>query len=480
VRGVWPVTEIRQAEQRLMADLPAGALMARAARAVTVEAARMIGFGYGARAVLLVGPGDNGGDALYAGAEFARRGMAVSAVLAMPDRAHASGLAAFRGAGGRCVELADLGPADLIVDGLLGIGASGPVRPALLPAVRWSADSPAPVLAVDLPSGVDPDTGAVAGAAVRASVTVCMGALKPGLLVGDGRVHAGRLRLVDIGIGPQLPEATLFRLERRDLDLPAPGPDDDKYTRGVVGVAAGSEAYPGAAQLCVGSARLGGVGAVRYAGHAAAEVVRRWPEVIVSDTVGGAGRVQAWVVGPGLGDTGQAVESLRQVLAADVPVAVDADGLNLLVDRRELLAGRGAPTVLTPHDREFERLFGEVGPDRVAAARRAAKDSGATVLLKGYATVVAEPSGRAFVNPVGAPALATAGSGDVLAGLVGSLLAAGLEPGIAAATAAYLHAAAGVRAGAAGPVVAGDLLAALRDEIGELHSDRRGFPVPGG
>ena len=128
--------------------------------------------------------------------------------------------------------------------------------------------------------------------------------------------------------------------------------------------------------------------------------------------------------------------------------------------------------MLTPHDREFERLFGELGTDRIAAARRAARDSGATVLLKGYATVVAEPSGRCFVNPVGAPALATAGSGDVLAGLIGSLLAAGLEPGLAAATGAYLHAAAGQRAAAAGPVVAGDLLAALRAEIGRLQRRR--------
>ncbi len=454
--------------------------MARAARAVAVEAVGMLGFGYGARVVLLVGPGDNGGDALYAGAELGRRGVAVSAVPADPDRLHAGGLAAFRAAGGRLRGLADAGPADLVVDGLLGIGASGPVRPALLPLVRWSSEQPAPVLAVDVPSGVDPDTGAVAGPAVRAAVTVCMGALKAGLLVGEGRLHTGRLRLVDIGIGPRLPEPNLYRLDRRDLRLPTPGPADDKYTRGVLGVAAGSAAYPGAAQLCVGSARLGGVGAVRYAGHAAAEVVRRWPEVIVADTVAEAGRVQAWVVGPGLGDTADAVESLERVLAGDVPAVVDADGLNLLADRRELLAGRAADTVLTPHDREFERLFGELGTDRIAAARRAARDSGATVLLKGYATVVAEPSGRCFVNPVGAPALATAGSGDVLAGLVGSLLAAGLAPGLAAATGAYLHAAAAQRAGTGGPVTAGDLIDALRAEIGRLHRDSRGLPASPG
>jgi ADP-dependent NAD(P)H-hydrate dehydratase / NAD(P)H-hydrate epimerase len=468
VQDVWPVEEIRAAERRVLAGLPDGALMARAARAVTVESVRMLGFGYGARVVLLVGPGDNGGDALYAGAELSRRGVAVRAVLADPAKVHPGGLAALAAAGGRQVPLADAGSADLIIDGLLGIGARGPVREPMLPLVRWCLDAAAlgvPVLSVDIASGVDPDTGAVAGPAVRATTTVCMGALKTGLLVGQGRLHTGQLRLVDLGLGPQLPEPRLHRLEPADLRLPSPGPEDDKYTRGVVGVAAGSQAYPGAAQLCVGSARLGGVGAVRYAGHAAAEVVRRWPEVIVSDTVAGAGRVQAWVVGPGLGSAEDAVESLTAVLAADVPVVVDADGLNLLAERRALLERRRAPTVLTPHDREFERLFGEVGDDRVGAARRAAAEAGATVLLKGYATVVAEPDGTGYLNPTGEPALATAGSGDVLAGLIGSLLATGMRPGRAAATAAYLHGRAAARAALDGPVVAGDLVSALHAEL---------------
>ncbi|HEU5269184.1 MAG TPA: NAD(P)H-hydrate dehydratase, partial [Jatrophihabitans sp.] len=244
-----------------------------------------------------------------------------------------------------------------------------------------------------------------------------------------------------------------------------PGPSDDKYTRGVVGVAAGSASYPGAALLCTGAARLGGVGAVRYTGHAAAEVVRSYPEVLVTDTVAEAGRVQAWVVGPGLGSGEDALESLRTVLAADVPVVVDADGLNLLAERRELIERRTAATVLTPHDREYARLFGEVGEDRVAAARRAAAEAGATVLLKGFATVVAEPDGRCYVNPTGHPALATAGSGDVLAGLTGSLLATGIEAGLAAATAAYLHGRAAARAARRGPVQAGQLVAALAAEL---------------
>lgn len=473
--GVWPVAEIRTAEDRVRAGLAPGALMARAARAIAVQARSMLGFGYGARVLLLVGSGDNGADALYAGAELAGRGVAVNAVAADPARIDAPALAALRRAGGRLISLEQAGNADLIIDGLLGIGASGPLRAGYLPLVRHALDSPAPVLAVDLPSGIDPDTGAVGGpVAIRADVTVCMGALKPGLLVGDGRLHSGRVLVLDLGLAAELPEPIIRRLDADEVAaaLLEPGPDDDKYTRGVVGVAAGSRAYPGAAQLCVGSSRVGGVGAVRYAGHAAHEVVRRWPEVLVTDTVAEAGRVQSWVVGPGLGDTDDAVESLRGVLRSDVPVVVDADGLNLLVDRRELLDDRAADTVLTPHDREFERLFGPVGTDRIAAARRAAAESGAVVLLKGYATVIACPDGRCYLNPTGTAALATAGSGDVLAGLTGSLLACGIEAGLAAATAAYLHGAAGVRAARQGPVVASDLLPALRAEIGAVTQAR--------
>jgi hydroxyethylthiazole kinase-like uncharacterized protein yjeF len=454
--GAWPVAEIRAAEQRVMARVPAGSLMQRAAQAVAVEAGRMLGFCYGAKVLLLVGAGDNGGDALFAGAQLARRGAGVRASLADPARAHQAGLAALHAAGGR-VGTHDL--PDLIIDGLVGIGASGRLRDNLLPLVKVATAASAPVLSVDIPSGVDPDTGAVYGPAVAADVTVCMGALKPGLLVGAGREHAGELRLIDIGIVGELAPPQVLRLSYADVSalLPRPSSHDDKYTRGVVGVAAGSQRYPGAAQLCVGAARLGGVGAVRYAGHAAKAVSEHWPEVLVSETVAEAGRVQAWVVGPGFGDAADAEQALVQVLGSDVPVLIDADGLNLLAKHRELLSRRSAATVLTPHDREFARLFGEVGPDRLGAARRAAADSGATVLLKGFATIVAEPGGRCFANPTGHPSLATAGSGDVLAGLIGSLMAAHVEPTLAAAAGAYLHG----EAAADGIVSAPDLIDVL-------------------
>ncbi|MEO9237208.1 MAG: NAD(P)H-hydrate epimerase, partial [Jatrophihabitantaceae bacterium] len=410
--GAWPAEQVRAAEQQVLAGLPAGALMARAARAVAVEAVTMLGFSYGAKVLLLVGSGDNGGDALFAGAELARRGVRVRAVLAQPDRAHQAGLAALRAAGGRVVELAGAGAADLIVDGLVGIGARGRLRAPLLALIEHADSSHAPVLAVDLPSGVDPDTGVAEGPAITATVTVCMGALKPGLLVAEGRRRAGRIRLVPLGLAPSLPPATIWQLDEAEVAtaLRRPEPSDDKYTRGVVGIAAGSAAYPGAAQLCVGAARLAGVGAVRYAGHAAAEVVRRWPEVMATSTVSGAGRVQAWVVGPGLGSGPQARESVRLILATELPALVDADGLNLIANDprlRALLVNRSAATVLSPHDREFERLFGPVGEDRIGAARRAAAELGVTVLLKGYATVVAAPAGYCYLNPTGVPALAT-------------------------------------------------------------------------
>lgn len=470
--GCWPAEQIRAAERQLIARLPSGALMARAAQAVAVQAAAMLGRCYGARVLLLVGVGDNGGDALLAGASLARRGVRVRAVLADPARAHAGGLAALLAAGGRVVGLDQAGRSDLIVDGLVGIGASGPLRASLLPLAGHANSAGVPVLAVDLPSGVDPDTGAVAGPAIVATQTACMGGHKPGLLVGAGRQHAGVVRLVPLGLTLPAPDCQV--LEPADLAavVARPGPDDDKYTRGVVGVAAGSAAYPGAAQLCVGAARLAGVGAVRFAGQAAAEVVRRYPEVLVTDTPAEAGRVQAWTVGPGLGNGPSAEQALTAVLASDVPVVVDADGLNLLAGSTERLTGRSAPTVLTPHDREFERLFGPVGDDRVGAARRAAAELGVVVLLKGYVTVVAGPSGRCYLNPTGVPELATAGSGDVLAGLTGSLLATGVEPELAAAAAAWLHGRAGERATANGPVVAGDLIPALRAELGAAAADR--------
>jgi ADP-dependent NAD(P)H-hydrate dehydratase / NAD(P)H-hydrate epimerase len=470
VRGAFPVEVVRAAERAAMQAVPDGALMQRAAAGLAAECTRILSDGmYGAPVAILAGAGDNGGDALHAGARLAGRGAAVTAVLLSPERAHPGGLAALRAAGGRALPAGSqdatgvVAAARLVLDGIVGIGGSGGLRPAAAELARAVTGT---VVAVDLPSGVDADTGAVEGEAVRADVTVTFGALKPGLLVGAGAEHAGEVRLVEIGL--HLPEPELRVLDPADVagQLPRPGPRDDKYTRGVVGVAAGSSTYPGAGLLSTGSAVRGGAGMVRYAGSAAEHVRSRWPEAIVTEgKPSEAGRVQAWVVGPGIGTDDAAAALLRDVLGQDVPVLVDADGLTLLARDPELVRSRTAPTVLTPHDREFERIAGPVGTDRVGAARRAAAELGVTMLLKGNATVVASPAGRAYVNPTGTPWLATAGSGDVLSGLGGALLAGGVEPTLAAALAAYLHGLAGSIAAGGATTSATGVLDALPDAL---------------
>lgn len=353
--------------------------------------------------------------------------------------------------------------ADLVVDGIVGIGGKGGLRPEAVPLAGYAADSRAAVVAVDLPSGIEADTGEVRGTAVRADLTVTFGTHKPGLLIDPGREYAGSVRLVDIGL--ELPEeAGLEALQHADVAarLPVPGAESDKYRRGVVGIAAGSARYPGAAVLAVSGALRGGAGAVRYVGPAADAVISRFPETLVSDQgPARAGRVQAWVVGPGVGDDASAV---AEVLGADVPVLVDADGLRL-ADRSAVRA-RTAPTLMTPHAGEAAALLGvsreSVEGARLASVRELALRYGATVLLKGSTTLVADPEGGAVrVNATGTAWLATAGSGDVLSGLVGSLLAAGLSALDAGSVGAYLHGLAGRFASDGAPLGAHDVAAAI-------------------
>ncbi|MEZ0092116.1 NAD(P)H-hydrate dehydratase [Streptacidiphilus sp. EB129] len=463
-------------EGSLMARLPDGVLMQRAAAGLAATCSGLLSDGrpgrvYGSRVVVLAGSGDNGGDALFAGARLAARGARVHAVLLAPARAHGAGLAALLDAGGRALApsadrtedqrrgLAEIERADLVLDGIVGIGGRGGLRAGALPYVRAAERSGVPLVAVDLPSGVDADTGEVPGEAVRATVTVTFGTHKPGLLVDPGAGYAGVVRLVDIGIEPPAPVLTVLQHADVAALLPRPAAESDKYRRGVVGVAAGSERYPGAAVLAVAAALHGGAGAVRYAGSAAREVVRAHPEVLVTEAgPKHAGRVQAWVVGPGLSDGAEAEQTLEQAIAAGVPLLVDADGLRLLARR----GGTAHPgMLLTPHAGEAVALFAgageEVTRDQVEAARlehvrRLAALYRCTVLLKGSTTVVAGPEGPARVNPTGTSWLATAGSGDVLSGLAGALLAAGLAPLDAGSVAAYLHGLAAriAAAGAAG------------------------------
>ncbi|WP_339130955.1 NAD(P)H-hydrate dehydratase [Streptomyces sp. f51] len=467
MRTAYSVETVRAAERELMARLPEGALMQRAAAGLAAACADLLGRVYGRRVVLLVGSGDNGGDALYAGARLARRGAGVTAVLLAPERTHPGGLAALLRAGGTTAAPAAAEPllrrADLVVDGIVGIGGKGGLRPEAARLAGLADASRAAVVAVDLPSGVEADTGEVLGPAVRADLTVTFGTHKPGLLVDPARGYAGSVRLVDIGL--DLPDpADLEALQHGDVAarLPSPGAESDKYRRGVVGIAAGSARYPGAAVLAVAGALRGGAGAVRYVGPAADAVIARFPETLVSGTgPAKAGRVQAWVVGPGAGDDASAV---AEVLDADVPVLVDADGLRL-ADRGAVRA-RSAPTLLTPHAGEAAALLGvareAVEEARLAAVRELAGLYGATVLLKGATTLVAGPAGGAVrVNATGTAWLATAGSGDVLSGLAGSLLASGLSALDAGSVAAYLHGLAGRFAANGAPAGAHDVAEAI-------------------
>ncbi|MFJ5261432.1 NAD(P)H-hydrate dehydratase [Streptomyces sp. NPDC088387] len=467
MRTAYSVQTVRDAERRLMDRVPEGALMQRAAAGLATACAELLGRVYGSRVVLLVGSGDNGGDALYAGARLARRGAGVSAVLLSPERVHAGGLAALRRAGGSVLgaESAEalVERADLVVDGIVGIGGKGGLRAEAVPLAEAAARSYGTVVAVDLPSGVDADTGQVRGAAVRADLTVTFGTHKPGLLVDPAREYAGSVRLIDIGLGAELPdEADLEALQHADVAalLPVPGAESDKYRRGVVGIAAGSARYPGAAVLAVAGALRGGAGAVRYVGPAGDAVLARFPETLVSDKgPRQAGRVQAWVVGPGAGEDAAVV---GEVVEADVPVLIDADGLRLA--DAGAVRGRRAPTLMTPHAGEAAALLGvsreEVEGARLESVRELAGRYGAAVLLKGSTTVVAG-GGAVRVNATGTSWLATAGSGDVLSGLAGSLLAAGLSAVDAGSVGAYLHGLAGRFAADGAPVGAHDVADAI-------------------
>lgn len=487
MRTAYRVETVRAAESALLARLPEGTLMGRAAAGLAAACAELLraragrGRRAAGRVVLLVGGGDNGGDALFAGARLARRGVGVTALLLAPDHAHPAGLAALRTAGGRALAVADTAPgaltallarAPLALDGITGIGGRGGLRPAAAELAERVRAAGVPVVAVDLPSGVDADTGEVHGPVLPATLTVTFGTRKPALLIDPAREHAGEVRLVDIGLGPLLPAepevAALTPAEVAAL-LPRPTGESDKYRRGVLGVAAGSARYPGAAVLTVGGALHGGVGAVRYAGPARDAVLARYPETLVSSgTPAEAGRVQAWAAGSGLGDHPAAARVVDEVLAADVPLLLDADGLRGLDPAR--VRARSAPTLLTPHAGEAAALLG-VGRERVesrrlASVRELAQRFGATVLLKGSTTLVADPAGPVLVNETGTPWLATAGSGDVLSGLAGALLAGGLAAREAGAVAAHLHGLAG-RA-AAVPPTASSVSAALTAAWGAL------------
>jgi NAD(P)H-hydrate epimerase len=443
VQPVLTVAEMQRVDARAQAETPLEELVARAGTAVAVAALDLLGGAYGRRVVVIAGKGNNGADGRVAAGLLARRGARVTVV----------------GPGEVGVIGADGPPVDLVIDAAFGTGFRGTYD-----APRVAAG--VPVLAVDIPSGVAGDTGAAGGAVLPATATVTFAARKPGLVQGDGVRLAGEVTVADIGL--PLGDAWIALVEDADLAdrLPPRDPGGNKWAAAVL-VAAGSPGMTGAAALCAAAAYRAGSGMVRLGVPGgsledlpATEAVGvalpgdGWADVALEV----AARCRAVVVGPGLGRAKGTGAQVRWLVARSAcPVVVDADGLSVLgrLDARPLEAS--APVVLTPHDGEFERLIGHPpGPDRVGAARHLARVSGAVALLKGPTTAVADPSGRVLLATAGTPALASAGTGDVLAGVIGAFLARGVPPLEAAALGAHVHGRAGALGHPSG-LVAGDL-----------------------
>jgi hydroxyethylthiazole kinase-like uncharacterized protein yjeF len=445
---------------------------------------------------MLVGAGDNGADGLLAGVRLRARGVAVDALL-VGSRWYEPGLGALVAAGGRCIDATTsegraragrvLGSADLVLDAVVGLRGR-PGLSELVVDLLAQVGARTPVVAVDLPSGVDPESGETPAVHVRADVTVALGVVKPCLFLPPAAYAVGQLEVVDVGLGRFLPgEPVVRRLTTVSAGRlwPAPRLTDHKYTRGVLGMVAGSVTYPGAAVMaCLGAVHAG-VGIVKYVGpaEAAAQIIAARPEVEPR-----GGRVGAWVIGPGVFDDPAQDAAIEGVLDAGLPHVVDAGGLEACVRARA--AGRratpGDRVLLTPHAGELARLLAlvgrEVSREQVEAqpwrhAQLLARSIDATVLIKGPTTLVVPPSGPTYSQADGPAWLAAAGSGDVLAGIAGALIAAGLDAALVGALAAHVHGRAGHRASAGGPAAAADVAAAVPAVIAELLATRN--PDPG-
>ncbi|MQA73213.1 MAG: NAD(P)H-hydrate dehydratase [Solirubrobacterales bacterium] len=472
---------------------PSLELMEVAGRAVA-EAALAIAAPGPARVVC--GKGNNGGDGLVAARQLAETGHEVEVLLLWPaDQLSADGatnLERFAGSVGEAgpgrlpTALAGSG---VIVDAIFGTGFAGAPRDPAATAIEAINGAGAPVVAADIASGVDASSGRVEGAAVDAEATVSFHAGKLGHWIAPGKRHRGDLRVAEIGIPPGGPgEAPGGLLAPGVLGIaPHRGDDSTKFSSGQVLIAGGSRGLSGAVCMSSSASIRAGAGYATVAVPAELEAILevKLTEVMsigcpsrdgrlsrdaVEPILGAAGRAAAVVVGPGLGRSDEAFELVGELARRiEAPLVIDADGLNAIAGRLDSLADRPAPTVLTPHAGELGRLLERdstaISAARLDSAREAARLSGAIVVLKGNDTIVVGPDGRPVVNGLDSPALATAGTGDVLTGVVAALLARGLGPREAAAAAVYAHARAGrlaaERIGAAESVIATDVIAAL-------------------
>ncbi len=469
-------------------------LMERAAGHLARGVVDLAGHGYGLRVAIVVGKGNNGGDG-WAAARRLRRYGAQPWVVSVPPldvelRDEASqNRARWRASGGRTSTLEELdlalGWADIAVDCLLGTGVSGPPRGEVAEACRAllaAHEAGLPVVACDVPSGVDADTGAAPAGSVRADLTVTFGGWKRGLLLHPGRQHAGRVVLGSLGPRYAAPD-TGWRVLTATGAVPAPlEPDADKRDRGVIAVVAGSEGMAGAAALCTRGALAAGGGLVTTLTTESArpEVATLAPAamtaIVSSETIDEhAGRSDVVVAGPGMRpDPGTRAE-VERVLRKARLVVLDADAINVFRDDAEALRDRAGGLVLTPHERELARLLG-VDPEtawneRVARVPELSQRLGATIVAKGPGTVVAAQDGRVWVTPTGGPALGTGGTGDVLSGMIGAFVARGTDTPLAVARACWLHGLAGDLAarGAGGLATTEGVLAGIPSALEWLH-----------
>ena len=493
---LYDAAEMRACDTWAIEDdgVPSIDLMERASLGLARLTARLARPGLPIRVV--VGMGNNGGDGLAAARLLREEGRVVDVLAVAPlDERNGDALANLKRLPGEPPEQFDpdrLDGSGAIVDALLGTGFAGELRQPVARAIGAINAHDAPVIACDVPSGVDASTGEVLTDAVRADATATFHGSKVGLHVAPGAMHAGDVEIVEIGIARGAPSPTGAGLiSGRVLDLlPRRGRFGSKFDSGVVAVAGGSRGLTGAPTMAALAAARAGAGYVQVAVPASAhpalalrlleQMAHAMPEADGAHTRDGvdpflelAARAGAVVLGPGLGRSDSAQAFAREVAArAEAPLLIDADGLNAHAGALEVLRDRAGPTVLTPHAGELGRLLGrdpkDVDASRLASAREAADRSGAVVLLKGDDTIVAAPGGPVAVNPGATPALATAGTGDVLSGLIGALLAKGMAPFEAAALGALAHARAGRAAAAhhgADHTIAGDVVDALPDGL---------------